>query len=159
MKYFSLMSILYLIAAFGLFVRILFQTTDLGTILQFQKTISAFISYERYCGQAPIYQINYPSFNIIDVNSLLTWNNIRKLGLQIKKKECIPIDLVNATLFIYFVILMALWAVNYLLQVSDFGIFKNSWSLVYFFIDLVLILSAFIYRIYDQARINEEFQH
>ncbi len=58
--------------------------------------MTAFISYEKYVNIKSNFTIKFPPFDLLDINSLITWNSIRKIGLDIKKKESISIDYISA---------------------------------------------------------------
>lgn len=123
------MFILFININLGCMFKLLFQATDLIQLKFFQLSLTAFISYEKYCGNKEQLKIKYPPIDFLDINTLISWNDIRKLGISIKKNESIPIDILSVLLFAYVVLLILLWFFDSALGVLDIStIFDYGWS-------------------------------
>lgn len=57
--------------------------------------------------------MNLPPIDILDANSLITWNNMRKLGIASKRKESKYIDLTAGVLFLYLLVICTVFTFYY----------------------------------------------
>ncbi|EWS73786.1 transmembrane protein, putative (macronuclear) [Tetrahymena thermophila SB210] len=141
--YFTLIPYISVGNLISMFSRNLINLQDLNFILDYNKALSALISYESYLGLKPKHIINTPSINPLDIKSIKTWQQMRLLLNQIKKKESMMIDKCTLFLFIYFIIIMFSVFIDKILKQSiliQAG--QQKFILIYYAIDQILMINT-----------------
>lgn len=112
--------------------------------------MTAFISYEKFFGLKCKFEMNLPPFDILDANTLITWHNIRKLGINHKRKTSQYIDYAAFILFLYLIVICFVFVSYTFFDNEYFKILMNTpFIYAYVCIDIILLMIAFFYRIYQ----------
>ncbi|KAL4449595.1 hypothetical protein ABPG74_007418 [Tetrahymena malaccensis] len=141
------------------FARTLNSLQDLNFIYDYNRALSALISYYPYLKIKPQYKINVPSINPVDLKSIKTWSQMRRLLNELKKEETIPIDRCTMFLFVYLILIfLAVFIGRFFKVVVFVNLISEKYLLPYFGLDVVLICALFCSRVYKQVKINNQFK-
>ncbi|KAL4495539.1 hypothetical protein ABPG72_020280 [Tetrahymena utriculariae] len=141
------------------FARTLNSLQDLNFIYDYNRALSAMISYCSYLKLKAKYKINVPSINPVDLKSIKTWSQMRRLLNELKKEETIPIDRCTMFLFVYLILIfLAVFIGRFFKVVVFINLISEKYLLPYFALDVLLICWLFCSRVYKQVKINSQFK-
>ncbi|KAL4452876.1 hypothetical protein ABPG74_002441 [Tetrahymena malaccensis] len=98
-----------------------------------------------------------PSIDFTDIHSLISWNNMRKLGFHFKQKDIILIDRISIVFCLELIIILSIFLLNYfdLLQFGEE--YKQTWLILMILLDSVVVIYTQLNRVHLQTEINKSF--
>ncbi|EAR98393.2 transmembrane protein, putative (macronuclear) [Tetrahymena thermophila SB210] len=98
-----------------------------------------------------------PSIDFTDIHSLISWNNMRKLGFHYKQKDIILIDRISIVFCLELIIILSIFLLNYfdLLQFGEE--YKQTWLILMILLDSVVVIYTQLNRVHLQTEINKSF--
>ncbi|KAL4478315.1 hypothetical protein ABPG72_009551 [Tetrahymena utriculariae] len=98
-----------------------------------------------------------PSIDFTDIHSLISWNNLRKLGFHYKQKDIILIDRISIVFCLELVIILSIFLLKYLNLLKFGDEYKQTWLIIMILLDSVVVIYTQLNRVHLQTEINKSF--